>query len=189
MERTCAARSVTPGRRRTSARCCWGSRGGCRCSTGFARRRASSVATSAGPRTLRACPTACFPDSGEPPWYVDLRHGLIGDLQAAVDDAEGFTQLLFRDDERRIGEEIVPADDREEPVLPEELAERAHFRRRTVERGHRLPGLPIANQLDDAEQAEIAHGADRRMALAEIGHQLAHHLSHAPGPLDEAVFF
>src|SRR5207237_8598201 len=33
-----------------------------------------------------------------------LRDGLVGDLQTAIDDLERITQLLLRDDKRRIGE-------------------------------------------------------------------------------------
>jgi hypothetical protein len=50
---------------------------------------------------------------------------LIGNLQPAIDDAEGLAELLLGDDERRIGEEVIPPHECEESLLTEELAERA----------------------------------------------------------------
>src|SRR5713101_2072262 len=68
---------------------------------------------------------------------TDLRHRFVGDLQRTVDDRERVAQLRFRDAQRRVREEGVPAHERVEPFLPEELAERRHLVRRAVERGER----------------------------------------------------
>src|ERR1043165_2912528 len=50
-------------------------------------------------------------------------HRRVRDLQAAVDDGEALLQLFFRDAERRVGEEVVPVDERVHPLLAEERAE------------------------------------------------------------------
>ena len=49
-------------------------------------------------------------------------YGFVRNLEAFVDDGEGFAQLLFVDAERRIGEERVPAHQRVEALLAEELS-------------------------------------------------------------------
>src|SRR4030095_11593336 len=118
-----------------------------------------------------------------------LRNSLVRDLQSAIDDVEGFTQLLLRDDQRRVGEEVVPSHEGEESLLTEELAERRHFRRRAVERRHRLLRLAVASQFDHAEQTDGAYGADRRVTLRQIRHQLRHHLACPLRAVNQVVLF
>ena len=114
-------------------------------------------------------------------------HGPIGDLQRAVDDRKPLPELRFGDAQRRVGEEIVPPDDGVQTFLAEELPERRHFSRGAVERRQRLPGAPIANQLDDPEQPDRAHGADGRMPAFEIGEQVLHHDPERPGVVDQPI--
>ena len=62
----------------------------------------------------------------------------------------------------------VPAHERVEPFLAEELAERLHLRRRAVERRQRLHRLAILDELDDAEEADRADVADARMLRLQL---------------------
>src|SRR5262245_18634369 len=89
-----------------------------------------------------------------------LAYGLVGDVQAAVDDGDGFAQFVLADAERWSGEEVVPPDEREQTVLAEEGREGGHFGRGAVERCHRLARRAVAYQFDCAEQADRADGAD-----------------------------
>src|SRR5688572_16400769 len=51
----------------------------------------------------------------------------IGDLERAIDDREPFCQLLLADRQRRVGEEVVPPDERVEAVLAESLPKCGHL--------------------------------------------------------------
>src|SRR5688500_1823089 len=70
--------------------------------------------------------------------------GGIGHLERAIDDREPFGQLLLADDQRWVGEEVVPAHEGVEAVLAEAPAEGRHLVARPVERRHRLHGLAVA---------------------------------------------
>jgi hypothetical protein len=84
------------------------------------------------------------------------RQTAFGNIQPAIDDAECFAELLLGDDERWVREEVIPPYECEESLLTEELAERCHLGRGAVERRHRLPGLAVANQFNDAKQPDGA---------------------------------
>src|SRR6185295_16308547 len=59
-------------------------------------------------------------------------NGFVGDRKPSADDRKPFAKLVVGDRERRVREEVVPADDRIEALVAEELRERLHFRRRAV---------------------------------------------------------
>lgn len=82
------------------------------------------------------------------------RNCRIGDRERAIDDVEPFAQLRLCDAQGRICEEVIPPYECKETVLPEEIRERRHFRRRAVEWRHRFQRLPVAHELDDPEQAD-----------------------------------
>ena len=74
-----------------------------------------------------------------------------------------------------------------EPFGPEKPAERRHLVRRPVERRQRLALGAVANELDDAEEPDRSHGADRRMPLLKSRQQLLHQHAHAPRVVDQPV--
>jgi hypothetical protein len=115
--------------------------------------------------------------------------GFVGNLQAAVDDAEGFAQLLLVNAERRIGVEAVPAHERVEAVLAEEAAEGGHLVGGAVEGRHRLARLAAANQFEDSEQADRPDFADGRVLVLQFLAELLHERTHLARILDQVVFF
>ena len=52
--------------------------------------------------------------------------GFVDDLQPAVDDRQPLTQLLLVDDQRRVGEDRVPAHEGEQAILSQERVEGRH---------------------------------------------------------------
>jgi len=56
-----------------------------------------------------------------------VNHGLIGDLQPAIDDLKRLAQLLLVDAQRRVGEESVPPDEGVEALLSEEASQSDHL--------------------------------------------------------------
>src|SRR5580658_664270 len=120
---------------------------------------------------------------------VLVRNSLISNKQPAIDDLKRLAQLLLVDAQRRVGEESVPAHERVQPLLAEEAAKRSHLLRRTVERSHRLPRLAVANQFDDAEQSNRAHGAHRRMLGLQLRTELFQHRAHLLRVVDQTIFF
>src|SRR5688572_5729130 len=92
----------------------------------------------------------------------------IGDLERAIDDPESFRQLLLGDDERRVGEEGVPAHEGVEALLTEALAQRHHLVAGAIEGRHRLHGGAVAHELDDAEHADAARRSDARVARGHL---------------------
>ena len=92
--------------------------------------------------------------------------------------------------QRRIREERVPANERVQALVAEMLAERLHLRRAAVERRHRLHRRAIPDELDDAEEADRANGADRWMTRArDPSSSSAMSSPSAPRALDQAVLF
>src|SRR4051812_47252654 len=89
-----------------------------------------------------------------------LRNGRVGGRQPTIDDLEPFAQLRVGDRQRRVGEEVVPADEGEQALLAKELPEGAHLGRRAIEWRHRLARLLISHELDDAEESNGTHSAD-----------------------------
>ena len=91
---------------------------------------------------------------------ASLGNGAISDLEALVDDRERLAQLSFGDAKRWVREERIPTHKRVEPFLTEELPERLHLGRRSVERRHRLACLSIAHQFDNPKESDVARRAD-----------------------------
>ncbi len=52
---------------------------------------------------------------------------------------------------------------------------------------HRLVGLPVADELEDAEQADVAARADAGVLALQLAMVIAHDAAHASGSLDEPV--
>src|SRR5215208_1735569 len=105
---------------------------------------------------------------------MGLRNCRVGYRKPAIDDSETFAQFSFCNAQWRIREEIIPPDKRKETVLPEEISERGHLRRRAVEWRHRFQCLPAAHELDDPEQSDRSHSTDRWMPRGKIGEQRGH---------------
>ena len=82
---------------------------------------------------------------------VLVNYSLICDVEPAIDDGEGFAQLLFVDAERRVGVESVPANQGVEALLAEEAAQGSHLVGGAVEWSHGLASFAAADQFDDAE--------------------------------------
>ena len=64
--------------------------------------------------------------AGRPRW--SYRGRCVRDGERAIDDREPLAKLGLADRERGVREEVVPSDEREETLLPEERAERRHLR-------------------------------------------------------------
>ena len=56
-----------------------------------------------------------------------ILHGPITDLQTLINNREGFAQLFLVNAQRRIGIERIPAHQRVESLLAEELPQRCHL--------------------------------------------------------------
>src|SRR6478735_1792316 len=82
---------------------------------------------------------------------------LVSELQPSIDDGECLSKFAVADGQRRIRKEVVPAHEREQPFLTEELRQRRHLGGRTVERRQRFQRLPVPHQFDDTEQADRPH--------------------------------
>src|ERR1700678_1028682 len=65
-------------------------------------------------------------------------HRFVRDIEALVDDGEGFAQLLFIDAEWRVRIESVPAHQRVEALLAEKAAQSGHLFGCAVEWRHGL---------------------------------------------------
>ena len=92
-----------------------------------------------------------------------------------------------RDRERRVVVDRVEAHERVEPVVAQVLADRLHLVARAVVGRHRLVGRAVADELEDAEEADVAMRAHARVLVLESRVVAAHDLAHAGGALDEAV--
>ena len=96
--------------------------------TRAARVAGNALAVSAAPQTSPALAASVIVSIGENR-CVNLRNdGLVSDVETAIDDRERFSHFRLSDAQRWVREEVVPTDHRVEPFLPEELAERRHFR-------------------------------------------------------------
>src|SRR6266849_3906223 len=121
----------------------------------MARRLPMSTATTIISRKCQRSEAGGSPSTDDRSWntrLMQLRHCLVGDFEATVDDREGLAHLRLGDAQWRVGEERVPAHERVEPFLPEELAERRHLLRRAVERRERDRFRVVAHELDEAEE-------------------------------------
>ena len=56
-----------------------------------------------------------------------ILHGPVRDFQALINNREGFAQLFLVNAQRRIGIERIPAHQRVESLLAEELPQRCHL--------------------------------------------------------------
>ena len=114
-------------------------------------------------------------------------HRRVRDLQRAIDDRERLAQLFLGDAQRRVGEEVVPVHEGVHAVLAEERAELLHFGAGAVEGGHRFFRRAVADELEDAEQADRADVADGGVFGFHVGVQVGQDAAHALGVADGVV--
>src|SRR5690349_1419051 len=84
---------------------------------------------------------------------------LVRELQPAIDNRERLAQLGFRDTQRRIREERVPAHDSVESFFTEELAQRLHLGCSAVKWRERFACRAVSYQLKNSKQTDVTRRA------------------------------
>src|SRR3954454_12212802 len=84
----------------------------------------------------------------------------VGEVERLIDDRERLAELILGDRQRRVVVDRVPAGQGVEAVVAQVLGDLLHLVAGAVVRRVWLVRLLVADELEDAEQADVAAGAD-----------------------------
>src|SRR5918999_2482713 len=114
-------------------------------------------------------------------------HRAVSDRKRLVEHGKALRQLLLVDAQWGVGHHRPPPDERVHAVVEEVPIERPHLVAGPIEGGHRLHRGAVADQLEDAEQADVASSADGGVPLLQLAVVATHQLAHLPAVLDQPV--